>query len=143
MEGTPRVTTLTTADELEAAFALSSTRLVLFFKHSATCGRSAMAAEEVVDWLDATKLYADVYVLDVRRHRALCRVVAERLNVRHESPQVLLVRNGRACWHASHAGVAARAIERAIKAATHEGSMPALGGRSGNRRLANGDHRER
>jgi bacillithiol system protein YtxJ len=40
--------------------------------------------------------------------------LARRTGVRHESPQVLLLRGGRAAWSASHAAVTAEAVERAL-----------------------------
>jgi len=114
------ITPLTSVDELDDALAKSSANPVLIFKHSSTCGLSAMAAEEVAEWLDAAHVNADVYVVDVRRSRPVSHAVAERLKVRHESPQALLVRDGIVCWHRSHAGVTAGAIERALSAATAE-----------------------
>src|SRR5678815_341212 len=88
------ITPLTSVDELDDALAKSSANPVLIFKHSSTCGLSAMAAEEVAEWLDAAHVNADVYVVDVRRSRPVSHAVAERLKVRHESPQALLVRDG-------------------------------------------------
>ena len=110
------ITPLTTVEELDAALVQSSANPVLIFKHSATCGTSAMAAEEVSDWLDAAEMTAHVYVVDVRRSRPVSLAIAERLNVRHESPQVLLVEDGIVRWHRSHYGVTAVAIERALNA---------------------------
>jgi len=105
---------LTSVEALDAALVKSSVNPVLIFKHSSTCGRSAMAAEEVAQWLDAVHVAVDVYVVDVRGSRPVSDAVAERLHVRHESPQALLVQDGIICWHRSHAGVTAAAIERAI-----------------------------
>ncbi len=108
------ITPLTSVEELDDALAKSSANPVLIFKHSATCGRSVMAAEEVTEWLDATHMVADVYVVDVRHSRPVSQAVAERLKVRHESPQALLVQDGIVYWHRSHGGVTAGAIERAL-----------------------------
>jgi len=108
------ITPLNTVEELDTA--LASPNPVLIFKHSSTCGLSAMAAEEVAEWLDTREMAADVYVVDVRRSRPVSQAVAERLKVRHESPQALLVQHGIVRWHRSHAGVTAAAIERALSA---------------------------
>lgn len=109
-------TSLTTLEQLDDLLAKSWERPAVIFKHSETCGLSAMAEEEVAGWLNAAHSAADVYVVEVRRSRAVARGLADRLNVRHESPQVLLVRDGRVCWHRSHAAVTARAIEAALLA---------------------------
>jgi len=50
------------------------------------------------------RLEADSPLSDVRRAHALSRAVAERTGVRHESPQVIVPRRGRAGWSASHGG---------------------------------------
>ncbi len=53
---------------------------------------------------------ARVFLVDVRGARPLSMAAAARLGVQHESPQVILVRNGTAAWHASHFAVTAHAI---------------------------------
>jgi bacillithiol system protein YtxJ len=50
------------------------------------------------------RLEADIPLIDVRRAHALSRAVEERTGVRHESPQVIVPRRGRAGWSASHGG---------------------------------------
>jgi bacillithiol system protein YtxJ len=41
--------------------------------------------------------------------------VAERLGVRHESPQALLIKDGRAVWHASHWSITSEALVSALR----------------------------
>lgn len=109
---------LSTTDELEAAIAASFTRPILIFKHSATCGTSAMAAEEVEDLVAGEPVGADVYVVRIQATRALSNEIERRFRIRHESPQVLLVRDGVVAWSATHWGVTADAIQTAIARAT-------------------------
>src|SRR5262245_37063807 len=117
----PHTTTpLNTIADLDAALARSSETPVLLFKHSTTCGLSAMAAQEVADLLSGAAVDADVFVVDVRGRRNVSNAIAERLKVRHESPQVLLVQNGIVRWHRSHASVTAEAIARALQHARPE-----------------------
>jgi bacillithiol system protein YtxJ len=99
-----------TKSELDAAL---EAPLALLYKHSDTCAICTMAWHEVVR-ATAERPELPVYVLDVRAQRALAREVAERLDVRHESPQAILLRAGTPVWHASHYGVTARALERAM-----------------------------
>lgn len=118
---TPQViTALNTLQDLDAALARSMTTPVLLFKHSTTCGLSAMAAEEVADLLTGAAIDADVYVVDVRGGRQVSNAIAERLKIRHESPQVLLVQDGVVRWHRSHASVTAASIARALQHARPE-----------------------
>jgi thioredoxin 1 len=87
--------------DLDRALADSHTAPVIVFKHSESCGAS---------WFAEASLAAGPWPVPVRRlvvqdDRALSRRVAERVGVRHESPQVLLLVDGRVAWHTSHAGV--------------------------------------
>jgi bacillithiol system protein YtxJ len=112
---TNRLQTLTTLDELETAVAGSSARPILLFKHSTTCGTSARAHKEIETLLSRPPLRADVYVVSMQAGRAISNAIAQRFDVRHESPQVLLVYNGAVIWHASHGRVTKDAIVAALQ----------------------------
>jgi len=51
-----------------------------------------------------------VYLVDVIAQRPLSREIAARLGIRHESPQVIVLRNGAVAWHGSHSDVSAEAL---------------------------------
>ncbi len=102
-------------DELDGLVTASQVRPVIIFKHSPTCGTSAQAFEEIQDLL-AASLDADIYVANVLRHRPVCQAIADRFGIRHESPQVLVLRNGEVVWHGSHYRVTADAIRDAVGA---------------------------
>ena len=110
---------LTSLQELDAALAHSAQRPIVIFKHSSTCGTSAMAYEEIEAWIDTllggTSVPIDVYVVHVQTSRAVSNAIATRLGVRHESPQVLLVHEGAVRWSASHFRVTAEAIAAAVQ----------------------------
>jgi len=73
----------------------------LLFKHSTRCGTSLRAYREV-EAFEATGGRIPVYLVDVISERDLARDLAERLGVRHASPQVILVSGDRPVWSASH-----------------------------------------
>lgn len=104
-----------TEADLEALLAASRERPVVLFKHSASCGISAWKRRVLAE------LEADgdlpLYLLVVQHARPLSSLVSERLGVRHESPQVLVVRNGEAVHHASHVRISAEAIRAAAREA--------------------------
>jgi hypothetical protein len=127
-------------DELDRALAASDERPLLLFKHSFTCGISAEALDELVTHLNDVAsrkrrdepgpvgrsasadraLDASYAMVTVQTHRDVSNAVARRLGVRHETPQALLIRNGRVVWSASHFRVTAAAVEKAIaRPATH------------------------
>ena len=90
-------------DELEAAIAESSERPVLLFKHSRTCGISCEALDELRAHVEAVQGPVATYkLITVQSHRHLANETATRLGVRHETPQAILLRNGRPVWSASH-----------------------------------------
>jgi bacillithiol system protein YtxJ len=82
----------------------------LIFKHSTTCPISAEAAHEVASLV--TDL--PVYQVDVREQRDLSTWVASAYGVRHESPQLILVRAGKAVRSWSHWQVRRGLVEREI-----------------------------
>jgi len=51
-----------------------------------------------------------VYLVRVVEDRPVSDYIAERTGVRHESPQVIVLRAGKVRWHASHGGVTGAAI---------------------------------
>ncbi len=61
------------------------------FKHSTTCGISARAATEI----EMLESEIPVYVVNVREQRDLSNWVAAQYGVRHESPQLILLRDGK------------------------------------------------
>jgi len=102
-------------EDLDRLLAQSSDRPLLLFKHSLTCGTSAEALDELVDHLREDKLDARYAIVTVQSHRELSNAVSVRLGVRHETPQALLIRDGRVIWSASHFRVTAAAVQSAIR----------------------------
>ena len=89
---------------------LSRAGVVLLFLHDPNCPISVRAYFEVASLGD------EVALLDVRAVPALAGEVERRTGVRHESPQIIVLRDGRPTWSASHYGVTARAVAAAVGA---------------------------
>ena len=103
--------TISTLDELEGAIAGSSDRPSVIFKHSPTCGLSAMAFESLREFLnDRQTGDANWFLLSVRASRAVSAEVATRFGIRHESPQALVLVDGKVVWHGSHYRATAESI---------------------------------
>ncbi len=101
---------------LDAFLSASAQRPVLLFKHSRTCGISAEAYDELQTYLGRAADSPRVGVIVVQSHRELSTEVSQRFEVRHETPQLLLVRDGEVVWHASHFRVRSDAIAAAVDA---------------------------
>jgi bacillithiol system protein YtxJ len=112
----PHMVRLQQIDEFDRLLAQSNERPLLLFKHSLTCGTSAEALDELIEHLNDDKLDAEYAIVTVQSHRELSNAISARLKVRHETPQALLIYDGRVIWSASHFRVTANAMQSAIKA---------------------------
>ncbi len=100
------------AETLAQLFTASSDTPVVLFQHDPFCGGSAIAYRELA------RLSDEIPFIDVARSQPLSRAVAERTGIRHESPQVLVLRDGHAVWSASHSAITADAVSSAIRDGT-------------------------
>ena len=91
---------LDTPDKLEEAIDASYFKDIVLFKHSTTCSISHMAKMRLEDMWDLTDVSA--YYLDLKAFRQLSDEVARRFAVHHESPQILLIKNGECIYDTSH-----------------------------------------
>jgi bacillithiol system protein YtxJ len=110
----PELTPLRLVADLDRLLADSASGPVLLFKHSYSCGTSAEALDEVLAHLEVHSGEARFAIVTVQTDRAVSNAISTRLGVRHETPQALLVRDGRVVWSASHFRVTADEIARAI-----------------------------
>lgn len=79
----------------------------VLFKHSTRCSISMMAKKKFeLDW-DALPENTPVYFLDLLSHRDISSAIAELFHVHHESPQLLLIKDGECIYDASHGEISA------------------------------------
>ena len=95
-------------NEMEFEEALSASHAFLF-KHSTRCGASSRAYRQVTRYEEADGPIP-VFLIDVITERTLARSIADRLGVRHQSPQVILLARGEPVWDASHGAVTAETL---------------------------------
>lgn len=88
--------------QLDTLHAQSFLRPQLIFKHSTRCSISGVAHTRLEKALPEIAPHADCYYLDLLNYRAVSNAVAERFSVFHESPQVLIIRNGECTYEESH-----------------------------------------
>jgi bacillithiol system protein YtxJ len=118
----PDLTQLQHLEQLDRLLSESHTRPLLLFKHSFSCGVSAEALDELIDHLNADIVAAGVpdphyAIVTVQTHRDVSNAVSSKLGIRHETPQALLIRDGRVIWSASHFRVTAEAMKQALASA--------------------------
>jgi bacillithiol system protein YtxJ len=94
---------------LDNLLANSRQRPVIVFKHSNSCPISAAAYREM------QQLEDEVVLVEVQSAREVSRELADITGIRHESPQVIVFKNGKAVWNASHFDVKAREVAKALQ----------------------------
>jgi len=106
-------TELTDIAQLTEIEAISNEKPVIIFKHSTRCSISRMALKQFEREYDLNNV-ADAYFLDLIAHRDISNEIARRFNVYHESPQLILIRNGKAVYDVSHSDIDAIALKEKI-----------------------------
>jgi bacillithiol system protein YtxJ len=105
---------LDSLQQLEAVIERSYTAPCLIFKHSTRCSISFMAKMRLESAWDLQEGQVAPFFLDLIAHRAVSNAVAERLSVHHESPQILLVKDGECVLDASHMDINVDEIKKTI-----------------------------
>lgn len=103
---------LTHMSELDEIASLSQESNVVIFKHSTRCSISTMAKGRLDRSKDIES--APFYYLDLIAHRDISNEIAERFQVHHESPQILLIRKGECVYAESHGGIMIEEIEEQL-----------------------------
>ena len=94
---------LQTETQLEEIRKRSTDRPQVIFKHSTRCSTSALVKSR----LERTSAPAtlDFYFLDLLKYRPISNKIEVDFFVRHESPQILIIRNGECVYDESHLGI--------------------------------------
>ena len=101
-------------EQLEEIIEISKAVPVLIFKHSTSCGISRMVLKEFELDYDIDEKQLEPFFLDLKRYREISQAVANKFEVTHESPQVLLIKNGITVYNSSHSSISLNAIKQKI-----------------------------
>jgi len=96
-------------EELAALIEKSNEQSVILFKHSTTCPISAGVYQEI------SNADADINLIVVQHARNVSTEIAEKTGIKHESPQAIILKNGKVVYHASHYDVTAQEVEASSK----------------------------
>lgn len=98
-----KLTNLAQIDELKL---LSKTKPVMIFKHSTRCSVSSMSLDRLLrNWKTADEDKLVPFYLDLIAYRGLSDQIEAEFKVPHESPQVIIIRDGQAVYDNSHFGI--------------------------------------
>lgn len=95
---------LSDVSQLDVIAEKSKGKTQLIFKHSTRCGISSMVMKQFVSAYDIDN-NADLYYLDLLSYRDVSNEVGYKFQVMHQSPQLLVIKNGVVVAHASHGAI--------------------------------------
>lgn len=94
-------------DTIPEIMDLSEHKIQIIYKHSHRCGVCLIAKEEMEKLAKEFLKVADLYMVNVIRQRAISNAISQRLEIRHESPQIIILEGGVVKWKGSHWDVTA------------------------------------
>lgn len=95
---------LNSIEQLEDISEKSKTKTQIIFKHSTRCGISRMVMNQFVSAYNVS-IDADLYYLDLLNYRDVSNEVGYKFQVLHQSPQLVVIKNGVSVAHASHGAI--------------------------------------
>jgi bacillithiol system protein YtxJ len=104
---------LTDLGQLDEIMALSKDKPVAIFKHSTRCSVSRMALKQFENEFDLSdKIIA--YFLDLIAYRDVSNEIMNRFGVQHQSPQLILIKDGKAIYSATHSDIDAGVLKTKV-----------------------------
>lgn len=94
--------TLNKMEQFDEIDEISHSKPVVLFKHSTRCIISRTVLKQFDAEFQFPEDKIDWYLLDLLNHRELSNEIASRYNVVHQSPQIVVIRNGKAIFNESH-----------------------------------------
>ena len=100
---------INSTQQLDQLFEQSNEKPIVLFKHSLTCPISAGVHRDIEN------ADADINVVIMQDAKNVSDEIAKRTGIRHESPQAIILKDGKAVYHASHYDVTASDVESHLK----------------------------
>lgn len=106
---------ISSPEHIDALIEKSDYKPVVFFKHSGRCNISSMALNRFEDFAREIDEKSFLFMIDVVNHRPASLRAAEIFGVVHQSPQVLVIHQGKAIFDGSHGAIDGRYVLKIIK----------------------------
>ncbi|WP_019038414.1 bacillithiol system redox-active protein YtxJ [Psychroflexus tropicus] len=106
---------LENTSQLDAVEELSKEKFVAIFKHSVTCGISHMVWHQFQNEIDFNNDHIEMLYLDLLAHRDVSNEIARRFQVLHQSPQLIIIKDGEVVHHASHSAIRISNIRKLLE----------------------------
>ncbi|SHM21896.1 bacillithiol system redox-active protein YtxJ [Flavobacterium xinjiangense] len=104
---------LTDLGQLNEIIAISNEKPVAIFKHSTRCSVSRMALKQFENEFNSSDKVTP-YFLDLIEYRAISNEIANRFGVTHQSPQLILIKEGKAVYNVSHSDIDAEELGKRV-----------------------------
>ena len=104
---------LTDLGQLNEIIDSSAQKPVVIFKHSTRCSVSRMSLKLFEKEFNLEDKVIP-YFLDLLEYRSISNEIATRFNVQHQSPQLILIKDGKATYNVSHSDIDAVVLETEV-----------------------------
>ena len=104
---------LTDLGQLSEIIEISNEKPVAIFKHSTRCSVSRMALKQFENEFNSSDKVTP-YFLDLIAHRDISNEIASRFGVTHQSPQLILIKEGKAGYNVSHSDIDAEELAKKV-----------------------------
>ena len=106
---------LDSEEQLTALVEASSTQSFAIFKHSTRCSLSNMSKNRIERNWDKLPVAFPIFYLDLLTYRPISDSIARIFDLEHQSPQLLLVENGKCVFHSNHSDINIPELVQRIK----------------------------
>jgi bacillithiol system protein YtxJ len=106
---------LQSVEDLDAAENISKEKTVILFKHSTRCSVSRFVLKQFENTYAIDSDFAELYFLDLIEYRAISDEIAIRFGVTHQSPQMIVLKDGIQVYNSSHESIDANSLEQFIQ----------------------------
>jgi bacillithiol system protein YtxJ len=107
---------LESIDQVNQIVERSKEKPCVIFKHSTRCSISSVAKLRLEgDW-NLSENEIEAYFLDLIKHRDVSSYIAKELSVYHESPQIILIKDGEVIYDESHLDITVDELKESLPA---------------------------
>ncbi len=107
---------ITSLEQINILIKNSENQPIIIFKHSTRCSISSMAIDRLERaWKEEEMQAVKPYYLDLISYREISQTIADTFGVRHESPQLLLIKDGECTFHTSHMAISYQGLKSQLE----------------------------
>lgn len=105
---------LNSMEQLNEIDKISQIKPVVIFKNSTRCFISRSVLKQFDSDFNFPEDKMDWYLLDLLNHRDISNEIAHKYHVTHQSPQIIVIRNGKAVFNESHDSISVEDLKQFI-----------------------------